>query len=156
MNETPTVERAAPARPSPTPEPRTGMPLTIEPLRVSRDARGAVSEPLDAAGLAAQRNVHVVLTEPGCVRGNHLHRHATEVMTVYGPALVRTREAGVVRDHPVPAGAALRFTIPPGVSHAVQNTGKAPMLLVSFVTREHDPAAPDVESDVLIEPAPTG
>lgn len=128
------------------------MTTTIDTPTVHRDARGAVFEPLDAAGLAAQRNVHVVLTEPGRVRGNHLHRHATETITLQGPALVRVREAGAVRDHHVAAGEVTRFTIPPGVAHAVQNTGDGPMLLVSFVTRAHDPAAPDVEPDVLIEP----
>lgn len=48
-------------------------------------------------------------------------------------------------------GAAVRFTIPPGVPHAVLNTGSAPGLVVSFDSEAHDPAAPDVVREPLIE-----
>lgn len=107
-------------------------------------------EPLAAGAFAEQRNVHVVLTEPGATRGNHRHLRGTEILTVTGPALVRTREDGEVVDTEVPAGEAYRFTIPPGVAHAVRNTGTAPIVLVSFNTEAHDPENPDVVRDVLI------
>jgi dTDP-4-dehydrorhamnose 3,5-epimerase-like enzyme len=127
--------------------------LRVERLPLRADHRGAVTEPLRPDELPAQRNVHVVLTAPGQVRGNHRHRRGTEVLTVYGPALVRTREpGGDVLDHPVADGEAVRFTIPPGVAHAVRNTGDHPMLIVAFNTEPHDPAAPDVVAEVLIEP----
>ncbi|HEX6937888.1 MAG TPA: cupin domain-containing protein [Longimicrobiales bacterium] len=126
--------------------------VTIERLTASRDARGSVVEPLASDALRRQRNVHVVLTEPGCVRGNHYHERGTEVLTVWGPALVRLREARGIRDVAVEAGVVLRFVIPPGVAHAVKNTGDGPNLLVAFNDVAHDPAAPDVVRDVLIEP----
>jgi mannose-6-phosphate isomerase-like protein (cupin superfamily) len=69
---------------------------------------------------------------------------------VFGPALVRFRTRGTIGDIEVPEGEAHRFTIPPGVSHAVCNTGSEPALLVAFNTVAHDPAAPDVVRDVLI------
>lgn len=126
------------------------MQVTIEEMRTFRDGRGSVVEPLEPERIAFQRNVHVVLTEPGCVRGNHCHRRGAETLIVYGPALVRTREArGESRDTPVPVGAVFRFHIPPGVSHAVKNTGTGANLLLAFNTVPHDPAAPDTFTDAL-------
>jgi UDP-2-acetamido-2,6-beta-L-arabino-hexul-4-ose reductase len=87
--------------------------------------------------------VHVVVTEPGMVRGNHVHRLGTEVLVVVGGAEVRLAEGDEVRDYEVPEGMVQRFVIPAGVAHAVRHTGSGPGLLVSFSTREHDPAAPD-------------
>jgi len=123
---------------------------TSELIRNARDARGLVFEPIGGATIAAQRNVHVVLTEPGGIRGNHVHHHATEITVVLGPALVRLREDGQVREVNVPAGETWRFTLPPGVSHAFQNSGSQPLLLVAFSTSAFDPANPEVIRDVLI------
>ena len=122
----------------------------IENLSSHRDARGSLFEPLNAAELSRQRNVHVVLTEPGEVRGNHFHRSATEMTTVVGPCLVRLKEAGALRDVAVPAGEAWRFTLPPGVVHAYRNTGTSTMVLVSFASALHDPANPDTVRDVIL------
>ena len=118
--------------------------LRVQVLEVHRDERGWVAEPLGAGHLPAQRNVHVVVSRPGAVRGNHYHPEGTEILTVAGPALVRTREAGVVSDTPVPDGACYRFTIPPGVTHAVRNTGEAPAVLIAFNTLESPATVRDV------------
>ncbi|MBS0376301.1 MAG: hypothetical protein JSR73_17110 [Proteobacteria bacterium] len=122
----------------------------IEPVTMHRDARGAVFEPVDAPALAGSRNVHVVLTEPGAVRGNHRHVVGTEVTVVTGPAQVRLKEDGVVRDVLVPAGATWRFTVPPGVTHAYRNPGPGPMLLVGFNSELHDPAQPDAVREEIL------
>lgn len=124
--------------------------VIIEQVVLYRDDRGSVFEPLDAEHIAGQRNIHVVVTEPGCVRGNHYHLRGTEVLTVQGPALVRLRDGQVVRDSVIPDGTVTRFIIPPGVAHAIQNTGSRPNLLVAFRDLAHDPAAPDVVREVLI------
>ncbi len=108
-------------------------------LQVSRDVRGVVFEPLQAGELSAQRNVHVVLTRPGEIRGNHLHPRGTEVFAVMGPALVRIRECGELRDFEVPEGEVWRFEVPPGVAHAIRHGGAGPGLIVSCNTRPHDP-----------------
>lgn len=128
-----------------------GVTVSIERLSPARDARGSVVELLAPDEIVGQRNVHAVWTEPGHVRGNHYHARGTEVMIVWGPALVRLREAGAVRDVEVPADAVYRFVIPPGGSHAVVNTGARPQLVVAFNSVAHDPGAPDVVPDVLIE-----
>jgi dTDP-4-dehydrorhamnose 3,5-epimerase-like enzyme len=122
----------------------------IEAVKTHRDARGSLFEPLNDAELAAQRNVHVVITGPNEVRGNHRHASAVETTTVVGPCLVRLKEAGAIRDVEVPEGETWRFTIPPGVAHAYRNTGSGPMVLISFSTELHDPQASDTVREQIL------
>lgn len=122
---------------------------TIAEIPCPADARGPVFEPLDAGRLGRQENVHVAITLPGAIRGNHFHRHSTETTVVLGPGLVRLREEEAVREVPVPEGRAFRFTIPPGVGHAFKATGPGPMLIVAFSTAVFDPMNPDRTQDVL-------
>lgn len=119
--------------------------VVVQTLKMHSDARGCVFEPLTDAELAGQKNVHVVLTQPNEVRGNHVHRTATETTTVVGPCLIRLKEAQEIRDLQVPAGETWRLTIPPGVVHSFRNTGDSVMVLVSFSTNLHDPAGSDTE-----------
>lgn len=130
-----------------------GARVEIRAIQRHTDPRGAVFEPIGDPELARQRNAHVVITEPGQVRGNHLHRLGTEILAVQGPARVRYRDAGGLRDVEVPSGEVLSFTVPPGVPHAVLNTGREPNLLIAFRDRPHDPADPDLERVVLLETA---
>jgi dTDP-4-dehydrorhamnose 3,5-epimerase-like enzyme len=132
------AERAGPER------------VRIETITTHRDARGSLFEPLNDAELAAQRNVHVVITEPGGVRGNHVHETAVEMTTVAGPCLVRLKEGSETRDVEVPRGETWRFTIPPGVVHAYRNTGESAMVLVSFSTLIHDPAGTDTRREQIL------
>src|ERR1700709_700387 len=55
--------------------------VIIEPLRVARDPRGYLFEPLGSS-FEGFHNVHVVFTVPGVVRGNHYHLKGTEVCSV--------------------------------------------------------------------------
>jgi dTDP-4-dehydrorhamnose 3,5-epimerase-like enzyme len=127
------------------------LPVTlIEPVKTHRDPRGALFEPLSDAELAGQKNVHVVLTQPNEVRGNHVHLTATETTSVVGPCLVRLKEAGGIRDVEVPAGEIWRLTIPPGVVHAFRNTGSGVMVLVSFSTNLHDAAGGDTQRETIL------
>jgi dTDP-4-dehydrorhamnose 3,5-epimerase-like enzyme len=125
--------------------------VRIDVLASHRDPRGMLFEPLAAHEIAKYRNVHVVITEPRALRGNHRHVRGSEITSVVGPVLVRYREAGVVRDVEVPDGETWRFAFAPGVAHAFKNIGQQPLVLVSFNTEEHDQTAPDVVPDVLIE-----
>lgn len=126
------------------------MPVTIDKLQRALDQRGQVFEPLDMHGLREQRNVHVVLTQPGHIRGNHFHHVGSEVSAVVGPALVRYREGSQMSTVEVPADEVWRFVFPPRVVHAFQNIGTAPMLIVSFNTMPHDPQNADVSREVIL------
>ncbi len=123
---------------------------SIQTVKTHRDPRGALFEPLNDAELGAQQNVHVVLTRPGEIRGNHRHLAATENTCVVGPCLVRLKEGAAVRDIDVPAGEVWRFTIPPGVVHAYRNTGDEVMVLVSFSTEPHDPGGTGTERETIL------
>jgi dTDP-4-dehydrorhamnose 3,5-epimerase-like enzyme len=122
----------------------------VQTVRVHRDARGSLFEPLTDAELLTQKNVHVAFTQPNEVRGNHVHRTAVEITSVMGPCLVRLKEDGEMRDIEVPAGEVLRLTIPPGVVHAFRNTGDSTMVLVSFSTNLHDPAGADTQREQIL------
>jgi dTDP-4-dehydrorhamnose 3,5-epimerase-like enzyme len=124
--------------------------VVVQSVKTHRDARGSLFEPLTDAELSDQRNVHVVLTQPDEVRGNHVHRTAVETTSVVGPCLIRLKEAGTLRDLEVPEGEIWRLTIPPGVVHAFRNTGDAMMVLVSFSTNLHDPAGSDTEREQIL------
>lgn len=127
------------------------MKVRIEELAMSRDERGCVFEPLSGEDLQYQVNVHVVLTKPGMWRANHYHNLGTEILIAYGPALVRYRDDEAIVDVSVPEGSAMRFTIPPGVSHAIRNTGELSNLVVAFNSQAHDPSNPDTVRDSLME-----
>ena len=124
--------------------------VIVEPVKTHRDARGSLFEPLTDAELASQKNVHIVLTQPNEVRGNHAHRTAVETTTVMGPCLIRLKEEGTIRDLEVPEGEVLRLNIPPGVVHAFRNTGETVMVLVSFSTNLHDPEGSDIVREQIL------
>ena len=124
--------------------------MIVQSVKTHRDARGSLFEPLTDAELAIQKNVHVVLTQPKEVRGNHMHRTAVETTSVVGPCLIRLKEDGAIRDLEVPAGETWRLTIPPGVVHAFRNTGAGIMVLVSFSTILHDPMGTDMVREQIL------
>lgn len=127
------------------------MNVVIDKLSPFQDSRGMVYEPVDLAQLANTKNAHVALTQPGCIRGNHFHRRATEILIAHGPALIRYQEpTRHAVDHHIPDGEVHRLTFPPGVAHAIQNTGSHPQLLVAFTDQPHDPNRPDTTPCALI------
>ncbi len=117
--------------------------VKMEKLAVFSDERGWVFEPLTRVQLAGQQNAHLVITLPGKIRGNHFHKDATETVTVFGPALVRFREGDLTRDINVPPNEAFQFVFPPGVPHAMLNSGDKPTILIAFSDRPYLPENPD-------------
>ena len=96
------------------------------------------------ARLPRQRNVHLVVTEPGHVRGNHYHeaRQRGDRGVRPGPVPIPGGGRGPRLRDPRRPGVSL--PIPPGIPHAFRNTGTAPQVLIGFNTEPHDPARPDV------------
>lgn len=125
--------------------------VIIETVAAHSDARGSVFEPLVPALLREQGNVHVVVSEPGAIRGNHYHPRGSEVLAVIGPALVRTRQGTEITDTHVPEGQIYRFTFPPGVTHAIKNTGTTATVGIAFNSEIHDPQSPDLVREVILE-----
>src|ERR1700742_3317060 len=123
---------------------------TFQPVKTFRDPRGTLFEPLTDDELHAQKNVHVVLTQPNEGRGNHFNKTAVETTTVVGPCLIRLKEESAVRDIQVAEGELLRLTIPPGVVHSFRNTGSSAMVMVSFSTNLHDPHGADTQREQIL------
>lgn len=125
--------------------------IAVEKVSFFSDHRGVVVEPLAADEFVSQRNAHLVITAPGCLRGNHYHKTGTEVALVLGPAFVRYKDGEKLIDQRIAVGEAYRFTFPPGVPHAMLNDSDRPMVILSFNSEPHDPDHPDVVREVLIE-----
>ena len=119
------------------------MKVHIDQLKTLLDLRGIVFEPIDKDNINSQKNIHVVISEPGAVRGNHYHLRGTETLAVVGPALIRVKENDELRDFEVLSGQVYRFIIPPKVVHAIKNIGDKYSILVAFNTVEHNPQKPD-------------
>jgi UDP-2-acetamido-2,6-beta-L-arabino-hexul-4-ose reductase len=126
------------------------MKVKIDQLMTHTDQRGIVFEPIDKKYIHTQENCHVVISEPGVVRGNHYHLSGIEIIAVVGPALLRFKEGKDIYDVEVPAEQVYQFIIPPEVTHAIKNTGEKDNILVAFNTVVHDPQNPDVIKDILI------
>jgi len=126
------------------------MTLKYEKLRVVSDSRGVVFEPIGVEDIFKQKNSHVVLSECGVIRGNHYHIKGEEVMAVLGPALVRTKENGLIDEVVIPEGEAYQFVFRPGTSHAIKNLSGRINLLAAFNTTVHDPQNPDTVSDIIM------
>lgn len=88
--------------------------IAIESMTYPTDHRGLVIEPIGPDAIPLQQNVHLALTEPGHIRGNHYHKQGSEIVVVLGPALVRYREEpeGAIHDLKIPQGQAYRLRIP--------------------------------------------
>ncbi|MCF8128291.1 MAG: WxcM-like domain-containing protein [Deltaproteobacteria bacterium] len=126
------------------------MAVKIESIKGHWDARGLVFEPVKRDQLAYQQNMHVVVSAPGAVRGNHYHLQGTEIIAITGPSLVRIKENDQIRDVKIHENEIFAFTFPPGISHAIQNTGKEAHVMAAFNTLTHDPNHPDTVEDILI------
>ena len=112
--------------------------------------RGFVFEPIAKELLSAQKNSHVVISEPDAIRGNHYHLYGTETIAVVGPALLRFKEGNDIYDVEVPSKQVYKFVIPPKVAHAIKNTGKKDNPLIAFNTVAHRSKNSDVVSEILM------
>ncbi len=126
------------------------MKVKIEQLKTHSDMRGFIFEPIAKDLIDAQKNIHVVISAPDAVRGNHYHLNGTETIVVVGPALLRFKEGNDIHDFEVPSRQVYKFVIPPKVAHAFKNIGKKDNFLVAFNTFSHDAQKPDVVSEILI------
>ena len=97
-----------------------------------------------------QKNIHVVISKPDVIRGNHYHLYGTETIVVVGAALLRFKEGDDIYDFEIPPKQVYKFVIPPKVAHAIKNTGEKDNILVAFNTVAHNSKKPDVISEILM------
>ena len=127
------------------------MKVKIDQLKTSDDERGIVFEPIDNEAINSQQNIHVVVSKPGVIRGNHYHLYGTETVVVIGPALLRFKEGAEIHDFEIPLNQVYRFVIPPNVTHAIKNLSEENNILIAFNTVPHNSKDPDVLSEILME-----
>lgn len=126
------------------------MKVKIDQINKHSDARGVLFEPIEKDSIGRQKNIHIVISAPGAVHGNHYHHNGTETITVMGPALIRIKEKDDIYDIEVAPEQVTKFTIPPKVAHAIKNISDRSNIFVAFNTVEHDPQNPDRVQDVII------
>jgi dTDP-4-dehydrorhamnose 3,5-epimerase-like enzyme len=127
------------------------MKIKKEKIEIKQDKRGIVFNPIQQEELVAQKNIHIVITLPGHIRGNHYHKKGTEKLIVYGSALIRIKDKGKIKDMIISQGQPTRITIPPGISHAIKNNGNKPQLLIAFHNKTYNPRFTDTFPDILID-----
>ena len=94
---------------------------------------------------------HIVKTEPGEIRGNHLHPGVEEYLHVFGGRSVfhwrddegRKKSRELDNDYTI-------IRIPAGTPHALSNPGPGPVFLVAFRTDSPDPSLPAAEPAVIL------
>jgi len=126
------------------------MKVKIDKLNSHSDIRGIVFEPIEKEAIYAQKNSHVVISEPDVIRGNHYHLYGTETIAVVGPALLRFKEGDDIYDFEVQPKQVYKFVIPPKVAHAIKNIGEKDNILIAFNTVSHKSKKPDVISEILM------
>ena len=83
-------------------------------------------------------SLHLVMSLPGMVRGNHIHPETGEWICVFGgPARFFWEDEGQVRSRDLDDETTL-IHIPAGVGHALRNNGDKPNFLIAF--RKKNPA----------------
>jgi oxalate decarboxylase/phosphoglucose isomerase-like protein (cupin superfamily) len=124
---------------------------------VYQDQRGWAAFPWDRLPqppVLDPSSLHVVMTLPGMVRGNHLHPAAGEWLYVFAgrAELVWTDGQGRRRFRDLSGHQTLVY-IPPGLAHAVTALGEDPMWLVAVrdeprhLVAEHTRPAPLMDPD---------
>jgi UDP-2-acetamido-2,6-beta-L-arabino-hexul-4-ose reductase len=126
------------------------MKVKIDQLKTHSDLRGIVFEPIENDKINGQKNIHIVISEPGAVRGNHYHLRGTETLAVVGPALIRFKENDELHDFEVPLEHVHKFIIPPKVAHAIKNISDKSNILVSLNTVKHNPQKPDQVREIIL------
>jgi dTDP-4-dehydrorhamnose 3,5-epimerase-like enzyme len=128
--------------------------VTIRTSVVDSDKRGFLAKPMTEGQVESVSNVHLVSLEPHAVRGNHYHRNQTEYICVIGGRVkfvAVDNETGERIDTILEGSDAPVITVPPGVTHALQNIGAATNHLLCFSHLESGTGEGDVERNVILE-----
>ncbi len=122
-------------------------------LEQSSDERGWVANPIvEGPGGAPLGHVHIASLAPGAVRGNHVHPDAAEYVLVWGGEAEVTWEHadGGLASEKVTGEELVVFEIPPGIAHAVTNTGSAEVYLIAYYFGSRETEWPDTERKTLV------
>jgi UDP-2-acetamido-2,6-beta-L-arabino-hexul-4-ose reductase len=116
------------------------------PLEQRTDARGTLAELLRSPHFG---QVFVSRTHPGITRGNHYHDVKVEKFCVLeGDAVIRFRpvQGGEVTEHRVSGTDFKVVDIPPGMTHSIENVGRAEMVVLFWASEIFDRERPDTHA----------
>lgn len=115
--------------------------VLIIKLKSFDDERGKVFEPISDVSSSIINNIHVVITKPNTVRGNHYHIEGTETMICYGKALIKYKynEEEIINNFIIDNDEIYKFIFPAGITHAIKNIGEKDVILLCFNTVNNNP-----------------
>jgi UDP-2-acetamido-2,6-beta-L-arabino-hexul-4-ose reductase len=120
------------------------------PLEQRTDTRGTLAELLKSERFG---QMFVSRTKPGVTRGNHYHDLKVEKFCVLeGDAVIRFRPVlgEEVTEHRVSGTDFKVVDIPPGMTHSIENVGRAEMIVLFWASEILDRDRPDTHfSEVL-------
>ncbi len=96
---------------------------------------------------------HIVSMEPGTIRGNHFHPQVTEwLFFCGGPILLAWQDpdSETIQKNLIANNHSFAI-IPPGVNHAVKNTGNQVVYLIAFRSPAELSQEPEVLPAILID-----
>ena len=105
--------------------------------KTHNDERGWVANPLEVAGIPSEilSSLHIASIQPGCVRGNHYHTHATEWLLTFGGNAKfywRLMDKEAIHEEVISGADPVLFEIPPNVAHAILNDSEAEIFIMAF------------------------
>ena len=121
----------------------------------SESVKGWVFFPFHAEAMPFDQvdgtSFHLVKSNPGEIRGNHLHPGVEEWLHVFGgPAVFYWREAdGAVQRKNIDNDFTV-IRVSEGVPHALSNPGPGPVYLVAFRTEPPEPGLPAAEPAEIV------
>lgn len=122
--------------------------VRITKLQQRFDERGWLAEVLRAEDGAPQvfGQIFVTAAKPGVTKGRHYHTRKIEWFCVIqgrGCLVLEDLKSGVREEVEMGESKMVTVKIPPGVGHAITNTGSGMMLLLVYVNEVLDPTDPD-------------
>ena len=119
--------------------------VRVVPQRRHEDARGSLHKVLQSSQAhraLGQGEVYVTTARGGEVKGGHLHHRMGEWFSVVqgnGKLLLADPETGRSGEVELRASRPRTVYVPPGLAHALVNTGKRRLICVAWAEGEHDP-----------------
>lgn len=88
---------------------------------------------------------YVVSGAPGVIRGHHYHKRTTEWFCILkGKGILALKKGDQIDYIDMDAEEPKIVEIPPGIAHAVKNTGDETMLFFAYASERFDPDDDDV------------
>jgi dTDP-4-dehydrorhamnose 3,5-epimerase-like enzyme len=127
----------------------------IKKLKTHSDQRGWLAEILRQDQIKRPiKQIYVASIEPGHIRGNHYHQKRTEwFFIVKGEGKLCLKDLKTKRKKVLKLSEKLKrvIEVPPNTIHAIKNTGKETLFLVSAQDDLYNPKKPDTIQEIIYQ-----